>query len=158
MKVHELMTTAPVTVLPDDNLAFAAQQLWENDCGVLPVVQDGRLLGLLTDRDIAMALGMRGLPAREVRVADVLQGTEGTNPIFTCSPDTTLADALKLLVQHQVRRLPVVEEGHLVGLLSLNDVALEAKETAAEEGAPTYEQVGRALQGICVHRLAVATA
>jgi CBS domain-containing protein len=153
MQVHDLMTTAPVTAAPDDNLAFAAKEMWDNDCGILPIVKDGRLVGLLTDRDIAMALGMRGMPARQVKIGGVAQ-----KHIFQCAPTDDVREALQLMTEHQVRRVPVVEDGALVGLLSLNDIALEAKEAAEKDGPPTYEDVGRALQGICAHRLLAATA
>src|SRR5690349_7646179 len=136
MKVKDLMTANPVTCSPGDNLASVALQMWDWDCGVLPVVDDGQIRGVITDRDISMALLFKGKPASAVTVAEVVNGY-----VYSCSPDDEVADALRIMREHKVRRLPVVEDGRLQGLLSLNDVVLEARAESGHEHRPTYRQV-----------------
>lgn len=147
MKIETLMTTSPTACAPGDHLATAAQKMWEDDCGILPVVDEGRLVGVLTDRDIAMALAMRGAPATEVSVGDVITGR-----VFACAPDDEVAHALDLMAEHRVRRLPVLKGEKLVGLLSLNDVVLEAASKPGRQKKPTYAKIVKALQSICEHR------
>lgn len=148
MKVKELMSTEPVTCSPGDSLDVAAKRMWDRDCGILPVVDDGRVRGLITDRDIAMTLTIKGARPSAVTVAEVIDG----HSIYSCSPEADVAEALKVMHDRQVRRLPVMEDGRLRGLLSMNDVALAARETPGTKDWPTYGEVIGALQGICAHR------
>jgi CBS domain-containing protein len=152
MKVRELMTSCPATCTADDDLATAALRMWDEDCGVLPVVEDGRIRGVLTDRDICMALAFRGARPPEVRVGDVIQG----HAVYTCSPEDDLMAALHLMQDRRVRRLPVIEEDRLIGLLSINDIVVAAHEEAVQE--PTAAEILEALQGICEHRSLPAAA
>lgn len=147
MKVRDLMTANPVACSPGDNLATVAMQMWDGDCGVLPVVDDGRIRGVITDRDITMALLFKGVSPSAVTVAEVVHGH-----LYSCSPDDEVGDALKTMRDRQVHRLPVVEDGRLAGLLSLNDIVLEAGEESGSENRPTYREVVGAMQGICAHR------
>jgi CBS domain-containing protein len=147
MKVRDLMTANPLTCSPRDSLATAAMHMWDGDCGLVPVVDDGQILGVLTDRDICMALLFKGATASAVTVAEVINGA-----IYSCSPDDEVAEAIRIMRNHQVHRLPVVEDGRLEGLLSLNDVVLEAQAESGHEHRPTYRQVMDAMQGICAHR------
>ena len=89
MKVRDLMTANPVACSPGDNLATVAMQMWDWDCGVLPVVDDGQIRGVITDRDICMALLFKGAPP-PVTVAEVVNGH-----LYSCSPDDELAAALE---------------------------------------------------------------
>lgn len=120
MKVHDIMTVAPEVCRPDDNLAQAVSQLWNVDCGVLPVVDHtGRLAGIVTDRDICIALGTRNQRASEVRVNTVMRTS-----VETCAPDNDVIVALGRMSGRQVRRLPVVDDEHrLLGIVSLSDAA-----------------------------------
>lgn len=147
MKIETLMTSDPTTCAPGDHLATAAHKMWEDDCGILPVVEDGTVLGVITDRDIAMALAMKGATATEVRVGDVITGR-----IFGCAPDDEVAQALEVMAEHRVRRLPVLDGTRLVGLLSLNDLVLEAASKPGQQKKPTYAKIVKALQEICAHR------
>lgn len=147
MKIENLMTTNPTTCSVADHLATAAMKMWEDDCGILPVVENDDLEGVLTDRDIAMALAMKGAAATEVRVGEVITGH-----VFGCSPDDEVATALDTMAEHKVRRLPVLVGGRLVGILSLNDIVLEASQTSGQQKKPTYARVVKALQAICEHR------
>ena len=119
MLVESLMTRDVEVCRPDSTLADAAAVMWRRDCGVVPVVEEGgRVVGVVTDRDICMALSMRGQRAAEVRVAEVLTGG-----VQTCTPVDDVREALEAMARRQVRRLPVVDSrGHLVGVLSINDI------------------------------------
>lgn len=148
MKVREIMTANPATCSPRDNLTTVAQQMWDFDCGVVPVVDDGQLCGVITDRDICMALLFKGAPPAAVTVADVVNG----RTVYSCAPDDEVAAALDLMRDYQVHRLPVIEDGLLSGLLSLNDVVLEAGKESGFEHRPTCDQVVDTMRGICAHR------
>jgi CBS domain-containing protein len=119
MLVESLMTRDVEVCRPDSTLADAAAVMWRRDCGVVPVTEEGgEVVGVITDRDICMALSMRGQRAGEVRVAEVM-----TRGVEVCTPVDDVREALEAMARRQVRRLPVVDSrGHLVGLLSLNDV------------------------------------
>jgi len=120
MRVQELMTQLPATCTRDATCADAARIMWDCDCGSVPVVDDsGRAIGIVTDRDICISALFRGLPLAAIAVADVMSGD-----LRTCHADDDVKDAERLMRQHQVRRLPVVDGGGaLVGILSLGDVA-----------------------------------
>jgi CBS domain-containing protein len=138
--VSDVMTTRPRAVTPDTPVTQVAELMREEDVGAIPVVQDDQLVGMVTDRDIvvrAIAQGKdpRGMPAAEVSSRDLV----------TVDPDQDLSDALQLMAQHQVRRLPVVDrDNHLIGVVSQADVAREAKEKAAGE---MLEDISRAPSG-----------
>lgn len=146
MRIENLMTTEPTTCSIADHLATVAMKMWEDDCGIVPVVEDGKLEGVITDRDIAMALAMKGAAATEVRVGDVITGK-----VFGCAPDDEVSTALELMAEHRVRRLPVLKGKKLVGLLSLNDIVLEAASQPGKQKKPTYAGIVKALQAICAH-------
>ena len=102
MKVRDIMTTAPETCGPKTNLASVAAHLWRADCGVLPVIdQDRELIGIITDRDICIALGTRDRPASEVVVDEVMRSR-----VHTCRAEDDVSVALGLMKEHRVRRLP----------------------------------------------------
>jgi CBS domain-containing protein len=120
MKVRDLQTSDVQAVGPDTNLAAAAQIMWECDCGVVPVVDDNRnLLGMITDRDIAIAATTRSSAPADISVRHVMS----TGQLYSCRPDDDVRTALAKMGEHRVRRLPVTDrENHLVGILSLNDL------------------------------------
>jgi CBS domain-containing protein len=120
MKVAELMTRSVLAARPYDSLARAAQIMWENDCGGLPVIDDaGGVVGMITDRDVCMAAYTQGKPLAEITV-DVAQSRSA----FTVSEEESIENAEAEMRRHQVRRLPVVDAaGHLSGILSLGDLA-----------------------------------
>lgn len=122
MKVRELMTEQPQCCSPDTNLAAAAQLMWSNDCGVLPVTQDGKLTGVITDRDICIALGTRDQTAAQTAVKDV-----ATGEVQTCRVDDEIETAMATMRRAAVHRLPVLGEGgRLEGIIALNDLVLAA--------------------------------
>jgi CBS domain-containing protein len=126
--VRDAMTPNVRAAAPMDSLADAAQIMKEEDVGSLPVVEEGRVIGILTDRDIVVRAVAERVDPQSVYVSDV-----ASRELVTVEPDQDLDEALALMAQGQVRRLPVVEGGRLVGVLAQADVALEAKEKRAGE-------------------------
>ena len=126
--VRDAMTSNPRTTSPSQSLADAAQIMKSEDVGSVPVVDDGRLVGVVTDRDIAIRAVAEGADARATSVGDV-----ASRDLVTVEPGESLDQALALMARHQVRRLLVVESGELVGILAQADVAAEVKEKKAGE-------------------------
>jgi CBS domain-containing protein len=127
--VRDAMTPIVRTASPSQSLADAAQMMKSDDAGSIPVVEDGRIVGILTDRDIVIRAVAEGADPRTTTVDNVASGE-----LVTVGPDQDLDEALTLMARHQVRRLPVVEAGgQLVGILAQADVALMAKEKKAGE-------------------------
>ena len=124
MNVEQCMTREPKNCNVGDNLECPARLMWENDCGVAAVLDEaGRLLGVITDRDICMAAYLNGAPLRSISVTKAM-----AKKVYTCKPGDTLETAERLMSDHQIRRLPVVDEkGHLVGMLSLSDIARQLR-------------------------------
>jgi CBS domain-containing protein len=156
MRVEELMTKSPRTCRPEDSLSRAAQIMWEADCGAVPVVSsdgEGRVVGIVTDRDVCMAGYTRGRTFTEMRVQEAM-----AKDLRCCAASDTLAEAESAMRSAQVRRLPVVDEsGHLVGLLSLADLAREAaRERGSKRPAISEQEVGDTLASICEPRQVAA--
>jgi len=120
MKVQDVMTSPARSCAADAAIVDAARTMWENHCGALPVLDDdGEPVGIVTDRDICMALVRKNrFPAR-IAVREVM-----TPYPFTCQPQDGVGEALTIMAENRVRRLPVVnDEGHLIGIVSISDVA-----------------------------------
>jgi CBS domain-containing protein len=151
MRIEALMTLAPKTCASTDALHKAAQIMWENDCGVVPVVEaQGKLVGLVTDRDVCMAAYTQGAPLHTIPVASVM-----AKLLYTLGPKSSVEDATRLMSERQVRRLPVVDaEGALIGILSLSDIARssEGKGRARAKASSTL----LAVQGVSRPRRASA--
>jgi CBS domain-containing protein len=147
MNVEKIMTRGVKTCGPEDTLWTAAQIMWENDCGCVPVVKDNKVVGMITDRDICMAAWTQDARLSELRVSPVC-----SHEPLLCSPHDTVAKAEEIMRTRQVRRLPVVDENRLVGILSLNDIARTAVEAHDHKGAAAHAvtpaQVGEALADI----------
>ena len=141
MKVKDVMTTEVRTCTPDTTLAEAAKLMWESDCGILPVMDDGALIGVVTDRDMFIALGTQNERAASLRV-----GAVATMSVAACLPDDDLQTALATMRHVRVRRLPVLGFGNsLLGILSMNDIVMAAGRT----DDVAYDDVVRTLQAIC---------
>ncbi|HEX5833354.1 MAG TPA: CBS domain-containing protein [Pyrinomonadaceae bacterium] len=149
MKVKDVMTGSPSVCDLNESLAEAAKTMWEADCGVLPVLKDGReVVGLLTDRDICMAMAMRDSNPAAVSAEEVITGD-----VYSVAPEDEIQKALELMQQHQVRRLPVINpEGELAGILSMNDIVLRAKEKTNGKPKLGYADVVNTYKAICEHR------
>jgi CBS domain-containing protein len=130
------MTADPRSVGLDTGVVEAARILRDEDVGSLPVVRDGRVIGMVTDRDLAVRVVAEGRDPGSARVADVVSG----DPV-TVRAEQELDEALRLMARHQVRRLPVVEDGdRLVGILAQADVALTGDDERAGE---VVEEISR---------------
>ena len=144
MKISELMTPDPVTCLPTTNLAEAAALMLQADCGILPIVEHGKIRGVVTDRDLFIALGTRDRQPSTVTVADVMHG-----PLFSCSPDADVEAVLEIMKAHAIRRVPVEGfGGSVLGIVSMNDIVLAAGKT--KKSMLGAEVIGT-LQSICAH-------
>jgi CBS domain-containing protein len=124
MKIRDVMTPNPRTVSPDDTVQAAARIMQTEDTGAVPVVTEGRVLAVVTDRDIVVRVVAEGgsfsSPVRSIASRDVVCAT----------PDMSTREASDLMSEHQVRRLPVVENDRLVGIVSIGDLAVkEGKDT-----------------------------
>jgi CBS domain-containing protein len=122
-RVRDAMTANPRTVEPSMPVAQAARLMKDSDIGALPVVEDGRLVGVLTDRDIVVRAVAEGGDPQAVPVREV-----ASRELITIDPEQPLDEALRLMARRRVRRLPVVEGTRLVGILAQADVALESEE------------------------------
>jgi CBS domain-containing protein len=149
MLVRELMTRAPEACGPNTNLAAAAMIMWRHDCGAVPVVDpQGKALGMITDRDICMALATRHLRAEEIEVGQVISGR-----LVSIPAGEDARTALDLMRLEQVRRLPVVrEDDTLLGIVSMNDLVLHAGRGHGHHGL-SADAIVQALKGICEHRV-----
>ncbi len=138
MNVEELMTKPAVTIRAEEPLNVAAQKMWDNDCGVLPVVGgDGKLVGVLTDRDICMSAWSRGQLLGTIRTGDAM-----SKQVYSVKADQEIGLAELLMAEHQIRRLPVVDANDKpIGLVSMNDFAREA----ARPGSRIKDGIARAL-------------
>jgi CBS domain-containing protein len=132
MRIEQLMTKSPRTCRPNHTLSDAAHMMWDEDCGCLPVTAaDGsqRLLGMISDRDVCMALRFDGRSPREPRVEDAM-----TKVVHPCKPGDPIAEAGAIMCEERVRRLPVVDDSdQVIGVISLADLALEAARQASWE-------------------------
>jgi CBS domain-containing protein len=123
MKVKEIMTQSAVCCSTNMNIGEAVELMWIHNCGVLPVLSAGRKLsGIITDRDICIAVGTRNKVAGELTVGEI-----ATKDVYTCKPDDDVQDALRIMADRQVRRLPVVDNaGVPQGILSADDIVAHA--------------------------------
>ena len=119
MKIRDVMTPNPRTVSPDDTIQAAARIMQAEDTGAVPVVTNGRVLAVVTDRDIVVRVVAEGVPTSG-RVGSIAS----VNPICA-DPEMTTREASELMSEHQVRRLPVVENDQLVGIVSIGDLAVK---------------------------------
>ena len=132
--VRHAMTESPTTASPDMNAADAAALMKQYDVGVIPVTEGEDLVGLVTDRDLVMRVLAEREDATAVRLGDIV-----TRSPVTVSPDTRISEAREVMAEHKVRRLPVVKNDRLVGILSLGDLAIaDASERAVGE---TLEEI-----------------
>lgn len=119
MKVREIMTDSVIRIHPEESVAVAARQLARYNIGALPVCgNDGRLCGVVTDRDLVTRCMALEHSAENTRVREVMTGS-----VISVTPDMDAAVAANLMGHKQIRRLPVVEQGRLCGMVSLSDLA-----------------------------------
>jgi CBS domain-containing protein len=151
MQVREIMINSPLTCGPHANLAEVAHLMWIGDCGIVPVTDDhGKLLGVVTDRDICIAASTRDRQPSSIHVDELPRGD-----VHACRPDDDTREALRLMRTHRVRRLPVTaSDGTLRGVISINDVVVAAGERAPLSAADVLET----FKSICAHPSALESA
>ena len=122
MFAQDLMNRSPITCHVNDALNLVAHEMWNHDCGaVLVVNDDGKLVGLVTDRDICMAAYTQNRSLDAILVNSAM-----AQHVISVHPHQTLAEVEQLMAHHQIRRIPVVDNEHKpVGMISLTDLALE---------------------------------
>lgn len=138
MKIRDVMVSDIETAEPDDTLDEVAIMMRDQDTGAIPVVEDGELIGIVTDRDIVLRCVAEGKDPTETAADEVITGD-----LHIIEPDADLEDARKLMAKHQIRRLPVVENGQLVGMVSLGDLAVKADE---DKVADTLEDISEGVK------------
>jgi CBS domain-containing protein len=122
MKIKEIMTDQVAYLNPEANLIEAAQLMQKHDVGVLPVCQGDNVLGIVTDRDIVVRNIAHGKDPKTTPVKNVM-----TSDVQMVSPEMNLNQAAEVMANHQVRRLPVIENNRIVGMVALGDLATQAK-------------------------------
>jgi CBS domain-containing protein len=127
-RVRDAMTEDPRSVGPSVSVVEAARLMRERDIGSLPVTDDEQLVGMITDRDITTRAVAEAADPERTSVGEVC-----SHDLISVEPDQDLDEALQLMARHQVRRLPVVENGRLVGIVAQADIALRAKEKKTGE-------------------------
>ena len=134
MKVKDIMTRQPASVPPGATLGEVATLMKQEDCGSIPVVEDGRLVGIVTDRDIVVRGIAAGNDPKTACASDVMSA----DPVCI-APEDDVRQAQDLMADRQIRRLPVVEDGKLVGILVIGQIA---------RGERDEERTGEALKEI----------
>lgn len=118
MKLRELMTPEVRTCSPQDSVVEAAKLMASIDVGIIPVIDGKRLIGVVTDRDIVLSVVAKGQDNRSTTVEQAM-----SRDLVTGSPEMDAHEAAKLMAQKQIRRLPIVENGELVGIVAIGDLA-----------------------------------
>lgn len=148
MDVETLMSRDVASCTPEDSMALAARAMWDRDCGIVPVVDEHRrLVGVVTDRDICIAAVAQGRTLHEMRVGDVMR-----RRVYSCRPGQPLRALHAMMREFQVRRLPVVdEESRLLGIVSLNDLAVAAAAAEGDGRTGRMLEVAETLAAVCRH-------
>lgn len=120
LKIRDVMTKDIAYVSVADTVERAAQLMSQYDIGSVPVCDGGKVVGIVTDRDITLRSVAKGTEYKNQSVRDIMS----SNPVF-CSPEQDAQDAVRIMSERQIRRLPIVENGNLVGMIALGDVAVE---------------------------------
>jgi CBS domain-containing protein len=143
MRVQDIMTKDVSSCNPETNAAAATEIMWNRNCGVLPIVEDDRgVIGIVTDRDLLIALGTSNRNPADLQVGEVM-----SKDLSMCAPGDNVRDALKTMAQQRLHRLPVVDKnGALKGILSLGDIALQADSDDLSEDLLTT------MKAICNHQ------
>jgi CBS domain-containing protein len=135
--VEEIMTTNPRTVKVDDTIKDAAGVMRDSDIGDVIVIEDGQVTGILTDRDVVVRAVAEGRDAESTSVSEIC-----SSGIRAIEPDASVDDALRMMRDEDIRRLPVVKNGRTVGIVSLGDLAVEREpdSTLADISAASPDQ------------------
>ncbi|WP_312693125.1 CBS domain-containing protein [Caproiciproducens sp.] len=136
MKVKDIMSTEIASVNSDDSIERAAQLMKQYDVGSIPVCSQEKIIGIVTDRDIALRATAQGQKLQQQTVRDIMS----SNPVVG-SPDMDVHDAAKIMSEKQIRRLPIVDQNNLVGIVALGDISVEPDlQDNAEEALKNISQ------------------
>jgi CBS domain-containing protein len=140
------MTTPLATCKPETNLAAAVEILWNQDCGILPIVDSNeKVVGVITDRDICVALGTQNRLPSQITAGEIASGR-----VLSCKPEDDLRKALTTMAQARVRRLLVIDAAERAqGILSIDDVILNTETTSAKRDGLAPADVVNALKSVC---------
>jgi CBS domain-containing protein len=145
-----IMSRNPATCSVGDSLSAAARQMWEHDVGALPVTNDaGRVVGMITDRDIAMAAYIQGEPLDRMTVESAM-----SESLWGVGPQSSLSEVEALMRRHQVRRIPVMDGGLPIGIISLNDLARHVGSTRST--MVSQEELTQTMRAVCEPRAPTA--
>jgi CBS domain-containing protein len=148
MIVKEVMNHEVTTCRPDATLESAAMLMWNGDCGTVAIVDDeSKVIGIITDRDICMAVALQHKTASEIQVQEVM-----SRQLFTCHPENDIMNALKTMSFQKVRRLPVINDsGQLEGIISIEDIIARADRGRRGIQTPelSYDDTMTTLKAIC---------
>lgn len=122
MKISDVMTKTVASLNAEDTIKYAAELMKEHNIGSIPVCRDETVVGIITDRDIAIRTVADGENSLKQKVKDVMS----SNPVVG-SPEMDIHDAARIMSERQIRRLPIVENNNLVGIVALGDLAVEDK-------------------------------
>lgn len=138
MKVKDKMTKTVAYVNPDTNMVEVAQLMQKHNVGSIPVYDNGQVVGILTDRDIVVRNVAHGKSPKDTKVQDVM-----TSQVTTVSPDMEIDEVTRIMAEQQIRRVPVVDNNQIVGMLALGDIAsdfrfdMEASKALSEISRPS---------------------
>lgn len=147
MNISTLMNKEVFAIKSNETLHEAARLMWEHDCGALPVIDEHEsVVGMITDRDIAMAALLKGQPLTQLSIYDTMSKT-----VYRVVEDQPLESAESIMRLNQIRRLPVInKQQQLVGIISLNDIAMEFSTSRGK--SVKANEVAETLAGVCKHR------
>jgi CBS domain-containing protein len=137
MKVKDVMTKYVVSLNAEDNVERAAQLMREHNIGSVPVCSEGKVIGIVTDRDIAIRSAADGENSKKQSIREIMS----SNPVLG-KPDMDIEDASRVMSERQIRRLPIIEDKNLVGMISLGDIALQPKlQEQAEQALSNISEI-----------------
>ncbi|MBP2032435.1 CBS domain-containing protein [Clostridium algifaecis] len=141
MKIKDIMTKSVVSLNVNDSIERAAELMREYNIGSVPVCDGNKIIGIITDRDIAIRSSAEGQNSKTKVVREVMS----SNPV-TGSADMDASEASRIMSERQIRRLPIIENGNLVGVVSLGDLAIEPKcENEAEAALSSISDTGKSI-------------
>ena len=151
MRVSEVMITNVRSCTPQTDLETVAMEMWNGDCGSIPVMNDsGMPIGMITDRDIAMAGALQHKALRDITTSEVINGRD----VQCCNSEDAIDAALQAIAAGHVRRLPVIDDnGCLQGILSVDDVVAYSERGKRGEGKPdlSFDDAMTTLKAVCKH-------
>ena len=134
--LRDIMTPSPATVDISDSVITAAQMMRDEDIGAVPVLSEQVVRGIITDRDITTKVIAEGIDPETAQVGEYM-----STHVITGRPDMSINDAIELMGREQIRRLPIVDQNRLVGIVSIGDLAIEAN--ADEEVEDALEEISQ---------------